>query len=143
MAQKKMSKSDESELSRINLLDPPEMIKKKVKKCKTDPQRGLWFDDPERPECHNLLTLYTLLSNQTKEAVAQECAEMGWGQFKPLLTETAIAALEPIQAKYAEILADRGELDRIIQAGNAKASQTAQQTLARVRDALGFLAPPY
>ncbi|AGF51388.1 tryptophanyl-tRNA synthetase [Synechocystis sp. PCC 6803] len=140
---KKMSKSDESELSRINLLDPPEMIKKKVKKCKTDPQRGLWFDDPERPECHNLLTLYTLLSNQTKEAVAQECAEMGWGQFKPLLTETAIAALEPIQAKYAEILADRGELDRIIQAGNAKASQTAQQTLARVRDALGFLAPPY
>lgn len=140
---KKMSKSDESELSRINLLDPPEMIKKKIKKCKTDPQRGLWFDDPERPECHNLLTLYTLLSNQTKEAVAQECAEMGWGQFKPLLTETAIAALEPIQAKYAEILADRGELDRIIQAGNAKASQTAQQTLARVRDALGFLAPPY
>lgn len=75
--------------------------------------------------------------------MAQECAEMGWGQFKPLLTETAIAALEPIQAKYAEILADRGELDRIIQAGNAKASQTAQQTLARVRDALGFLAPPY
>ncbi|MBE9176285.1 tryptophan--tRNA ligase [Synechocystis salina LEGE 06155] len=140
---KKMSKSDESELSRINLLDPPDVIQKKIKKCKTDPQRGLWFDDPDRPECHNLLTLYTLLSNQTKEAVAKECAEMGWGQFKPLLTETAIAALEPIQARYAEILADRGELNRIIQAGNAKASHTAHQTLTRVREALGFLPNPH
>ncbi|MBO0349067.1 tryptophan--tRNA ligase, partial [Phormidium pseudopriestleyi FRX01] len=81
---KKMSKSDPSELSRINLLDPPDAIVKKIKKCKTDPMRGLVFDDPERPECHNLLTLYQLLSGKTKDEVAAECQDMGWGQFKPL-----------------------------------------------------------
>lgn len=136
---RKMSKSDESEFSRINLLDPPELIEKKIKKCKTDPQRGLWFDDPDRPECHNLLTLYTVLSGQTKEAVARDCADMGWGQFKPLLTETAIAALDPIQAKYREIMDDPGELNRILQNGRSQAQAVAQQTLQRVRQALGFL----
>ncbi|KAB1991081.1 tryptophan--tRNA ligase, partial [Haemophilus parainfluenzae] len=90
---RKMSKSDPSDLSRIELSDSPEVITKKIKRAKTDPQRGLWFDDPERPECHNLLSLYMLLSNQTKAAVAKECQEMGWGQFKPLLAETAVAAL--------------------------------------------------
>ena len=139
---RKMSKSDESELSRINLLDPPEQIRKKIKKCKTDPQRGLWFDDPERPECHNLLTLYALLSNQSPDAVAKECAEMGWGQFKPLLTETAIIALTPIQDRYQEIMADQGELLRVIQLGNEKAAAVANQTLSRTRQALGFLPRP-
>ncbi|MGA1621973.1 MAG: tryptophan--tRNA ligase [Synechocystis sp.] len=138
---RKMSKSDESELSRINLLDPPDVITKKIKKCKTDPQRGLWFDDGDRPECHNLLTLYALLSNQTKEVVAAECREMGWGQFKPLLTETMITALEPIQKKYADIMGDRGELESILKAGNAQANEVAQQTLAKVKNALGFLPP--
>jgi tryptophanyl-tRNA synthetase len=90
---KKMSKSDPSELSRIDLLDPPELIQKKIKRCKTDPVRGLAFGDPDRPECNNLLTLYMLLSGQSQEAVAAECADMGWGQFKPLLTETMVSAL--------------------------------------------------
>ncbi|MCA1993686.1 MAG: tryptophan--tRNA ligase, partial [Coleofasciculus sp. S288] len=94
---KKMSKSDPSEMSRINLLDSPDEIQKKIKRCKTDPIKGLEFDNSERPECNNLLTLYTLLSGKTKEDVAVECREMGWGQFKPLLTETAIEALKPIQ----------------------------------------------
>ena len=96
---KTMSKSDPSDQRRIDLIDPPEVIVKKIKRAKTDPQRGLWFDDPERPECNNLLGLYMLLSGQTKEAVAAECKEMGWGQFKPLLAETAVEALSPIQAK--------------------------------------------
>ena len=96
---RKMSKSDPSELSRISLLDDGATITKKIKKCKTDPTRGLEFGNPERPECENLLTLYQLLSNQSQSAVAQECREMGWGQFKPLLTETIIEALRPIQAR--------------------------------------------
>ncbi len=81
---RKMSKSDPSELSRINLLDSPEEIKKKIKRCKTDAVKGLEFDNPERPECNNLLTLYTLLSGKNKEEVAKECQDMGWGQFKTL-----------------------------------------------------------
>ena len=138
---KKMSKSDPSELSRIDLLDPPDAIKRKIKKCKTDPVKGLTFDDPERPECHNLLSLYQILGNKTKEEVAAECQDMGWGQFKPLLTDTTIAALEPIQNKYNELMSDRDYLDKVLRDGAAKASEVANQTLIRVKDALGFLPP--
>lgn len=138
---KKMSKSDPSELSRIDLLDSPDAIKRKIKKCKTDPVKGLTFDDPERPECHNLLSLYQILSNKTKQEVAAECQDMGWGQFKPLLTETAIAALEPIQNKYNELMSDRDYLNKVLRDGAEKASLTANQTLTRVKDALGFLPP--
>ena len=138
---KKMSKSDPSELSRIELLDPPEAIKRKIKKCKTDPVKGLTFDDPERPECHNLLSLYQILGNKTKEEVAAECQDMGWGQFKPLLTETTIAALEPIQNKYNELMSDRDYLDKVLRDGADKASEVANKTLTKVKDALGFLPP--
>ncbi|MGF1600742.1 MAG: tryptophan--tRNA ligase [Thermosynechococcaceae cyanobacterium] len=135
----KMSKSDPSELSRINLLDSPDEIKRKIKKCKTDPVRGLAFDDPERPECHNLLTLYQLLSGQTKDAVATECADMGWGQFKPLLTEATTAALDPIQAQYTELTQDKAHLKAVLKQGQAQAESVANATLNQVKDALGYL----
>ncbi|OUC13755.1 MAG: tryptophan--tRNA ligase [Alkalinema sp. CACIAM 70d] len=138
---KKMSKSDPSELSRINLLDSPETITQKIKKCKTDPTRGLEFDNPDRPECNNLLTLYMLLSGQSKEAVAQECAEMGWGQFKPLLTETTIAALKPIQDKYHAIMDDKGYLESVLKQGKEKAAEVANATLLKAKQALGYSIP--
>ncbi|MEL6495857.1 MAG: tryptophan--tRNA ligase [Cyanobacteria bacterium J06623_7] len=138
---KKMSKSDPSELSRLDILDPADAIKRKIKKCKTDPIKGLAFDDPERPECNNLLTLYQILGNKTKAEVAAECQDMGWGQFKPLLTETTIAALKPIQDKYNELMSDRTYLDSVLKDGAEKASAVADQTLSRVKDALGFLPP--
>ncbi|MDS3860785.1 tryptophan--tRNA ligase [Thermosynechococcaceae cyanobacterium BACA0444] len=135
---KKMSKSDPSELSRINLLDSPDEIRKKIKRCKTDPQRGLVFDDPERPECNNLLGLYMVLTNQTKAAVAAECGEMGWGQFKPLLTDAIIAALNPIQARYQEIMSDKNYLAQVLREGQTQAEKVAQETLNQVRNAMGF-----
>ena len=138
---KKMSKSDPSELSRIDILDPPDAIKRKIKKCKTDPVRGLVFDDPDRPECNNLLTLYQILGNKTKEEVAVECEDMGWGQFKPLLTETTIEALKPIQDKYSELMDNRDYLDSVLRDGSYKASEVANRTLNRVKDAMGFLPP--
>ena len=138
---KKMSKSDPSELSRIELLDPPDAIRRKIKKCKTDPIKGLTFDDPERPECNNLLTLYQILGNQTQEEVAAECQDMGWGQFKPLLTETAIEALEPIQNQYHELMDNRDYLDTVLREGADRARAVANQTLIRVKNALGFLPP--
>lgn len=138
---KKMSKSDPSELSRINLLDPPDTIAKKIKRSKTDPIRGLTFDDPERPECHNLLTLYMLLSGKTKQEVANECQNMGWGQFKPLLTETTIEALKPIQEKYKSVMEDRAYLESVLRSGREKAEEIANQTLHRVKTALGYSMP--
>lgn len=137
---RKMSKSDPSELSRINVLDSPEEIQKKIKRCKTDPIKGLWFDDPERPECENLLTLYTLLSGKTKEEVATECHDMGWGKFKPLLTDVTIEALKPIQKKYHDVRSEQGYLESVLREGRQKAEAIANQTLSRVKTALGFIA---
>lgn len=137
---RKMSKSDPSDLSRINLLDPPEQIEYKIKRCKTDPIRGLVFDDPERPECNNLLTLYMLLAGKTKAEVAAECQDMGWGQFKPLLTEATIAALKPIQEKYQAVMDDRGYLESVMREGRQKAEAIANDTLNQVKAALGYTA---
>ncbi len=138
---KKMSKSDPSDLSRINILDSPELIKQKIKKCKTDTERGLNFDNPDRPECRNLLGLYAIVSEQTKEAVAIECREMGWGQFKPLLAESMIAHLSPIQAKYQEVMLDRAYLESVLRTGREKAEAVADETLAAAKEALGFSVP--
>ncbi len=138
---RKMSKSDPSELSRINLLDPPDKIEYKIKRCKTDPIRGLTFDDPERPECNNLLTLYMLLSGRSKADVAAECQDMGWGQFKPLLTETTIAALKPIQEKYQAVMADQDYLQSVLRLGREKAEAIANDTLRQVKAAMGYALP--
>ena len=134
----KMSKSDPNEGSRITLLDPPELITKKIKRAKTDPERGLEFGNPDRPETDNLLGLYAILSGRGREAAAAECAEMGWGQFKPLLAETIVSALEPIQSRHRELMADRSELERVLADCQSKAEAVANATLERVRDALGF-----
>lgn len=138
---RKMSKSDPSELSRIEMLDPPDVITKKIKRCKTDPIRGLEFDNPERPECQNLLSLYMLLSGQEKAAVAAECQDMGWGQFKPLLTEALIEHLKPIQAKYAAITEDATYLETVLRQGRERAEAIANTTLTKVKDALGYSRP--
>jgi tryptophanyl-tRNA synthetase len=135
---KKMSKSDPSDLSRINLLDSPDLIQQKIKKCKTDPIKGLEFGNPDRPECNNLLTLYMLMSGKTRETVAAECQDMGWGQFKPILVEATVAHLQPIQQKYQEILADSGYLESVLRHGREKAGAIADSTLAKVKQALGF-----
>ena len=137
----KMSKSDPNEGSRITLLDPPELITKKIKRAKTDPERGLEFGNPDRPETDNLLGLYAILSGKGREQAATECAEMGWGQFKPLLAEATVNALEPIQARYRELMQDPTELDQVLSTGREKAETVANATLERVRDALGFARP--
>ncbi len=134
----KMSKSDPSDLSRINLLDPPDVIQKKIKRCKTDPLRGLEFDHPERPECHNLLTLYQLLSQQDKATVANEVKDMGWGEFKPKLTEVIIEHLRPLQQKYQELMGAQDYLQQVLRAGSQQANAVAQATLNQVQRAMGM-----
>ena len=135
----KMSKSDPNEGSRITLLDPPDQITKKIKRAKTDPERGLEFGNPERPETDNLLGLYALLSGRGREAAAAECSEMGWGQFKPLLAEATVAALDPIQKHYHELMEDRAQLLAVLETGRDRAGAVADVSAQRVRAALGFL----
>jgi tryptophanyl-tRNA synthetase len=136
----KMSKSDPNEGSRITLLDPPELITRKIKRAKTDAVMGLEFGNPERPEADNLLGLYALLSGRGREQVARECAALGWGRFKPLLAEATVEALRPVQERYRELRRDPATLEAVLRAGREQARAVAGATLARVRQALGFLA---
>nr|AUG32825.1 tryptophanyl-tRNA synthetase [Paulinella longichromatophora] len=135
----KMSKSDPDENSRITLLDGPDLISKKIKRAKTDSTIGLEFGNPDRPEADNLLTIYAILSGKGLEVASLECAEMGWGTFKHMLAESIISSLEPIQSKYKELMDDPKYLDEILIKGSIKASLVANQTLERVKDALGFV----
>ena len=135
----KMSKSDPNENSRITLLDPPELIEKKIKRAKTDSFIGLEFDNPERPEANNLLNLYAILSNQSRESVAKEFSGIGWGKFKPLLSDATIAAIEPIQKRYKELMKDQEEIHHILEQGAQQAQEVAESTLNRIKDALGLL----
>lgn len=135
----KMSKSDPNPASRITLLDPPDLVRKKIKRAKTDPVVGLEFDNPDRPEADNLLGLYALASGQSRDAVMAECAGMGWGAFKPLLAEAVVEALAPIQARYQAWRQDSERLGAVLDAGAQRATVVAEATLNRVREAMGFL----
>ena len=135
----KMSKSDPNEGSRISLLDPPELVIKKIKRAKTDPTMGLEFGNPERPEADNLLGLYALLAGKSREQAAEQCGSMGWGIFKPLLAEAAVEALRPVQQRYQEWRQQPGAVAEVLRNGQQKAAFVADETLERVRERLGFL----
>ena len=134
----KMSKSNPAEGSRINVLDSPDVIAQKIKRCKTDAIEGMNYDD-ERPEAKNLLTMYELCTGMSREEVLNECASMRWGEFKPALTEVVVDHLKPIQEKYEEIMNEEGYLDSVLEQGAVRANEVAEKTCADVRDAMGFV----
>ncbi|XP_073301584.1 tryptophan--tRNA ligase, chloroplastic/mitochondrial isoform X2 [Primulina huaijiensis] len=134
-----MSKSAPSDQSRINLLDSKDVIANKIKRCKTDSFPGLEFDNPERPECNNLLSVYQLITYKTKQEVEEECKNMNWGVFKTLLTDALIEHLHPIQVHYAEIMSDATYLDGILAEGASKAETIAEVTINNIYQAMGFL----
>ena len=136
----KMSKSAESDLSRINLLDSPEDVVNKIKRAKTDAFEGLEWDNPERPESKNLLTIYQCVTGlKDKEAVVADVGELRWGEFKPKLADAVVEHLRPIQAKYKAVMEDPGELDRVLAEGAGAAAEEANATLNNVRQAMGFV----
>ena len=138
----KMSKSAENDNSRINLLDPPDVISKKIKKCKTDLFEGLEWDNPDRPECTNLLNMYQAVTGKSREDILAECGRMSWGQFKPVLADAVVAHIAPIQNKYNEVMADQAYLDKVLLEGQEAADAVAEQTLKWAKEAMGFHIPP-
>jgi tryptophanyl-tRNA synthetase len=134
---KKMSKS-ENEGSYISLLDPPAVIRKKVARATTDSQRAIVFDE-SRPGIFNLLTIYQLLSGQSREAIEAEYDGKGYKEFKAALGEQVVEALEPIQARYAEITSDPHVLDDLLAEGAARVRPIAQETLRTVKQKVGLL----
>jgi len=135
---RKMSKSDPNEGSRINLLDTPEIISKKIKRAKSDSYVGLEFNNPERPESRNLLMIYSILSGKEISQCENEFSETGWGTFKKLITEQVIESLSPIQEKYKVLINDPHQLNNILIEGKERADDLAKKTLKRVKSKLGF-----
>ena len=135
---RKMSKSDPNEGSRINLLDTPEIISKKIKRAKSDSYVGLEFNNPERPESRNLLMIYSILSGKEISQCENDFSETGWGTFKKLITEQVIESLAPIQEKYKVLINDPHQLNNILIEGKERADELAKKTLKRVKSKLGF-----
>jgi tryptophanyl-tRNA synthetase len=136
----KMSKSDPSDMSRINLMDDDEAIAQKVRKAKSDaePLPGEAAGLDGRPEAANLVTLYAALAGESRDAVCARFAGQGFGAFKPALADLAVAKLSPIRTRFAELMEDVGAIDAILEDGAARARALAAPTLKAAQDALGL-----
>lgn len=136
----KMSKSADSDMSRINLTDDADMIAKKIRKAKTDaePLPEALKDLEGRAEALNLVTLYAALADQSKEQVLAEFAGQNFSAFKPAMTELAVAKLAPITERMNHLMKDTAEIDRILAEGSAKANEVAEGVLQRCMDVMGF-----
>jgi len=136
----KMSKSDPSDYSRINLTDDADAIATKVKKARTDPEPlpETLEELATRPEADNLVGIFAALDGRTKAEVLTDYAGKGFGTFKPALAELAVEKLAPVGARMRSLLADPAEIDRILAAGALKARETAAPTVAEVKKLIGF-----
>lgn len=138
---KKMSKSDPSDMSRINLTDTADDISKKIKKAKTDPEP--LPTDPEgldgRPEARNLVNIYSALSGRTLAEVIAEFGGQQFGAFKPVLADLAVETMGPIGVEMNRLMQDPAEIDRVLKAGGEKAKELAGPILARTYDIVGMV----
>jgi len=139
---RKMSKSDASDQSRINLTDDADAIALKIRRAKTDPE-PLPTDEAglaERPEARNLVGIYAALADLHPAAVLAEHGGKPFSAFKPVLTDLLVAQLSPIAAEMRRLMADQGAVDAILGARAERARALAAPTMAEVKDALGLLA---
>ena len=137
---KKMSKSEISDLSRINLTDDKDTIVNKIKKAKTDPQ-SLPLDINElesRPEAKNLLSIYSSLSNNTLLSTVNEFSGKNFSEFKESLIDILINKLEPISSEINKLMDDRKYLDNILSIGFEKANKTASLKVKKIKEIIGF-----
>ena len=137
----KMSKSDPSDLSRINMTDHDETIARKFKKAKTDPEPlpDNLAELEGRAEATNLVTIYAALADISAEAVLAEYAGKGFGDFKPALADLAVSKLSPIRNRFDELRKDEAAIDAVLRDGAERASALAQPTVDAAYAALGLL----
>jgi tryptophanyl-tRNA synthetase len=136
----KMSKSDPSEMSRINLTDSDEAIAQKIRKAKTDPEP--LPDDPaaldERPEAKNLVGIMAAIQDRSVEAVLADYAGQGFGAFKPALADALVALISPLRARLDQLRGDVDEIERHLAEGAARAADLAAPTLKAAYQAVGL-----
>ena len=137
---KKMSKSDLSDFSRINLTDDKDLIINKIRKAKTDtlPMPGLNDDLEKRPEVLNLLGIYSSLSNQSIDKVKVEFEGKNFSVFKDKLSELLVDKIDPIGKKIKDLLKDEKYLDKILQKGAEKADNLSSKKISKMKNLVGF-----
>lgn len=136
--EKKMSKSDESTGAFISMLDSPDVIRKKISRAVTDSGREVKYDVENKAAISNLMTIYSLCSNQSLAEIEALYDGKGYGPFKKDLAEVVVSTLEPIQARHQQLL-ESGEVVDILQSGADKARDLSRATLKAVKEKLGFL----
>ncbi|AIQ65466.1 Tryptophan--tRNA ligase [compost metagenome] len=137
-ASKKMSKSNPNAGSYIALLDPPDVIRKKISRATTDSGREVVYDPANKPEVSNLMTIYSELSGLSLEEIANRYEGQMYGGFKKDLAEVVVGVLEPLQKRYQEIRSS-GAITDILASGAERAREVAAVTLAGVKERMGFL----
>ena len=137
----KMSKSEASENSRINLTDDAEAIQQKIRRAKTDSEPGMSFDPENRPEAANLLGIYAALADENVDAVTARFTGKGFAEFKVELAELAAAKLEPIAAEMRRLMASADYIDEVLRKGAERAASIAEPNLAEIKKIIGLLDP--
>ena len=137
---KKMSKSDPSDLSRINLTDDKDLIVNKIKKAKTDsmPMPSIKEDLNKRPETDNLLGIYSSLSNQDLEQSKNEFSGKNFSEFKEKLSDLLVEKIDPISKEIKKLLNDEKHLDNILFDGSQKADKVASKKIKEIKQLIGF-----
>ena len=138
---KKMSKSDPSDMSRINMADDADTIAKKIRKAKTDPDALPSEADglENRPEARNLVNIYAALSDLTVDQVLAEVGGKQFGEFKPMLAELAVEKLSPISTEMARLMGDQAEIDKILARGAERAREVTVPVLQRTYEIVGMV----
>ena len=137
---KKMSKSELSDFSRINLTDDKESISNKIKKAKTDslPIPGRMEELIDRPEAKNLMNIYASLSDEKLESIFKKFSGKNFSHFKENLSQLAIEKLEPISIEIKKLLDDKSYLDKILENGSQKADEISSKKLKNLHEIIGF-----
>lgn len=135
----KMSKSAASNSGVIDILDSTDINVKKIKSAVTDTGKEIKFDEKNKPGISNLLTIHSALSGKTIAELENEFAGKGYGDFKGAVAEVVTSYFEPVRTKAQELLADEGELLKILHQGRDKARTVAAATIKKVYDALGLV----
>jgi len=140
---KKMSKSDESDYSRINMTDGADEIAQKIRKARTDPDPLPESTDglAERPEALNLVSIYAALEDIELDQVIQEYQGQGFSTFKKALADLAVVRLGPVGNEMKRLTAESGEIDKVLADGTERAAQLSSPIVAEVREIMGFLDP--
>lgn len=135
---KKMSKSEENANSYILILDPPEVIRRKISRAVTDSIGEVRFND-EQPGVKNLMTILSTITGMTMEEIEAKYEGQGYAQFKKDVAEAIVEELEPIQTKVKELLGDKKHLEEIYKSGAAKANYVATKTLRKIQKKIGLV----